>query len=102
MFPSISVMVSCSPVLVPKVFSGEESWYNWLDHFESVAEVNKWDVACIKGLRERFKVENKKKLYPTQCLTRGKQAIKSWAKLQKIRKYLSEKPSRKLQADTKH
>ena len=66
-----------------------------------MSKVNKWDVACIKGLQERFKQESKKKLYLTPCLTRGKQTIKRWAELSKIRKYLSAKPSRKLQADTK-
>ena len=94
-------MASRSPVLVTEALSREDSWYNWLDHLESMAEVNKWDVACIKGLQERFKLESQKKLYLTRCLTRGKQTIKHWAELPKIQMYLSEKPSRKLQADTK-
>ena len=98
---SVPIMASRSPVLVPEALSREDSWYNWLDHFESVAEVNKWVVACIKDLRERFELESKKKLYLTRCLTRGKQTIKRWAELLKIRRYLSEKPSRKLQADKK-
>jgi len=34
------------PVLTPEAFSGEGSWDDWLDHFESVAEVNKWDNAA--------------------------------------------------------
>ena len=62
-------MASHSPVLVPEALSREDSWYNWLDHFESVAEVNKWFVACIKDLREKFELESKKKLYLTRCLT---------------------------------
>ena len=81
---SIPIMASRSPVLVPEALSREDSWYNWLDCFESVAKVNKWDVACINDLQEG-----------------GKQTIKRWAELLKIRRYLSEKPSRKLQANTK-
>ena len=33
------------PVIVPEAFSGEGSWEDWLDHFESVAAVNKWEEA---------------------------------------------------------
>ena len=43
------------PVLTPKAFSGEGSWDDWLDHFESVAEVNKWDKAAkLLWLRVRM------------------------------------------------
>ena len=43
------------PVVIPETFSGEESWYDWLDHFESVAEVNKWDNAAkLLWLRARM------------------------------------------------
>ena len=37
--------MSC-PVLTPDAYTGEGSWDDWLDHFESVAEVNKWDNAA--------------------------------------------------------
>ena len=43
------------PVLTPDAFSGEGSWDDWLDHFESVAEVNKWDNAAkLLWLRVRM------------------------------------------------
>ena len=34
------------PVLTPDPYSGEGSWDDWIDHFESVAEVNKWGGAA--------------------------------------------------------
>ena len=98
------------PVVIPETFSGEESWYDWLDHFESVAEVNKWDnvaklpwlrarmtgqaqiaykqlsegaqanyAACVKGLRERFELDCKKKLYLAKFETRCKRKTENWA-----------------------
>ena len=36
-------MTSTRPVLTLDPYSGEGSWDDWIDHFESVAEVNKWD-----------------------------------------------------------
>ena len=72
------------PVLTPDSCTREGSWDNWLDHFQTVAEVNKYNnaakllwlqlcmtgraqtalhscqssgsqyPACIKGLRESF------------------------------------------------
>ena len=43
------------PVLTPDAFTGEGSWDDWLDHFESVAEVNKWDNAAkLLWLRVRM------------------------------------------------
>ena len=36
------------PVALPEVFNGEGSWTDWLDHFESVADVNEWDAAAKK------------------------------------------------------
>ena len=38
------------PVAIPEVFTGEgsQSWSNWQDHFDSVAEVNNWNVADKK------------------------------------------------------
>ena len=32
-------------LVTPAAFSGEGSWDQWIFHFESVAEVNKWDGA---------------------------------------------------------
>ena len=31
------------PVIVPEYFSGEESYEDWLDQFESIAEINHWN-----------------------------------------------------------
>ena len=43
------------PVLTPDPFSGEESWDVWVDPFENVAEVNKWDGAAkLLWLRVRL------------------------------------------------
>ena len=39
-------MSTTRPVLTPDPYSGEGSWDDWVDHFESVAEVNKWDGAA--------------------------------------------------------
>ena len=46
---------SSRPVLTPDPYSGEGSWDDWVDHFESVAEVNKWDGAAkLLWLRVRL------------------------------------------------
>ena len=37
------------PVALPEVFNGEGSWTDWLDHFESVADVKEWDAAANKS-----------------------------------------------------
>lgn len=31
------------PLIIPEHFSGEGSWDDWIDHFESAAAVNKWE-----------------------------------------------------------
>lgn len=36
-------MTSTRPVLTPDLYSGEGNWDDWIDHFEGVAEVNKWE-----------------------------------------------------------
>ena len=41
-----SSSTSLKPVLTPDPYSGEGSWDDWIDHFESAAEVNKWDGAA--------------------------------------------------------
>ena len=35
------------PVVLPETFSGNESFVDWLDHFETVVEVNTWDKAAM-------------------------------------------------------
>ena len=32
------------PLVVPEPFTGEGSWDDWIDHFESAAAVNKWNA----------------------------------------------------------
>ena len=34
------------PTVTPGKFSGEESWDQWIFHFESAADINKWDAAA--------------------------------------------------------
>lgn len=38
-------MATPRPTVTPGKFSGEESWDQWIFHFESAAEINKWDAA---------------------------------------------------------
>ena len=38
--------VETRPILTPDPYSGEGSWDDWIDRFESVVEVNKWDNAA--------------------------------------------------------
>ena len=33
------------PPVIPELFAGKESWDEWINHFESVAEVCEWDNA---------------------------------------------------------
>lgn len=43
------------PAVLPETYSGEGSFTDWLDHFESVAVVNDWDdLARILWLRVRL------------------------------------------------
>ena len=37
--------MATKPLIVPEPFTGESSWDEWIDHFESAAAVNKWDDA---------------------------------------------------------
>ena len=47
--------MASKPLIVPEPFSGESSWSDWLDHFESVAAVNKWkDEEKLLWLRARM------------------------------------------------
>ena len=44
------------PVIVPDCFSGEESYEDWMDQFESIAEINCWDEEQkLKWLKVRLK-----------------------------------------------
>ena len=46
---------SARPVLTPDPYTGEGSWDDWIDHFESIAEVNTWDDAAkLLWLRVRL------------------------------------------------
>ena len=31
------------PPVIPELFAGDKSWDEWINHFESVAEVCGWD-----------------------------------------------------------
>ena len=43
------------PVVLPDVFTGEKSWDEWIDHFDSVTAVNGWeDAAKLQWLRVRL------------------------------------------------
>ena len=43
------------PAVLPEVYSGEKSWDDWIDHFDSVATVCGWDdEAKLKWLRVRL------------------------------------------------
>ena len=50
-------IMSGKPLLLPELFAGEsQNWTEWLEHFESVAAVNKWesDAEKLKWLRVRL------------------------------------------------
>ena len=38
-------MAAAKPPVIPELFTGNKSWEEWIDHFESVAEVCGWDNA---------------------------------------------------------
>ena len=98
LLPSVLTMPS-RPVMIPETFSGEESWYDWVEHFKSMAEASRARMtgqaqiaykqlsegaragyaACIKSLRERFEPACKKHLYVAECETRCKRKSENWA-----------------------
>ena len=44
------------PIIVPDCFSGKESYEDWMDQFESIAEINCWDdEQKLKWLKVRLK-----------------------------------------------
>ena len=45
-YRQLEEMATAKPLLLLEVFSGEpQSWMEWLEHFESVAAINKWESA---------------------------------------------------------
>ena len=47
--------MATKPLVIPDLFSGDKSWDEWIDHFESVADVCNWDDATkLKWLRVRL------------------------------------------------
>ena len=47
--------MATKPLVIPHLFSGDKSWDEWIDHFESVADVCNWDDATkLKWLRVRL------------------------------------------------
>ena len=43
------------PPVLPELYTGEKSWIEWMDHFESIAAVCEWnDEAKLKWLRVRL------------------------------------------------
>ena len=94
------------PVILPEVFSGEEDFCEWIQHFESVAVVNRWDditklqwlhvrvtgkarVALSRAksesykqareaLQERFEPSSKTELYKNELRHSTKRGTESW------------------------
>ena len=47
--------MSTKPAVLPELYTGDKSWDDWIDHFDSVATVNEWDNAAkLKWLRVRL------------------------------------------------
>ena len=48
--------MASKPVITPEAYSGVESWDEWIDHFECVADVNKWESNAekLKWLKVRL------------------------------------------------
>ena len=40
--------MAAKPVALPEIFTGDgkQSWSDWLDHFDGVADVNEWDAGA--------------------------------------------------------
>ena len=38
--------MAARPAVLPETFSGDGTFVDWLDHFETVAEVNEWGSAA--------------------------------------------------------
>ncbi len=47
--------MAAKPPVIPELYTGEKSWDEWIDHFDSVSEVCGWDAANkLKWLRVRL------------------------------------------------
>jgi len=47
--------MAAKPPVIPELYTGEKSWDEWIDHFDSVAQVCGWDAATkLKWLRVRL------------------------------------------------
>ena len=97
---------SLRPLIYPEVFTGDEDFSEWIQHFESVAVVNGWDdvtklqwmhvrvtgkarVALARAkaesykrareaLQERFEPSTKKELYKIKIRSRMKKPTETW------------------------
>ena len=50
-----AVTMTTRPLLMPESFSGKGSFSDWLQHFEGVTAINKWDDAAkLLWLRVRL------------------------------------------------
>ena len=48
-------MAATKPPVIPELYTGEKSWDEWIDHFDSVAQVCGWNAAAkLKWLRVRL------------------------------------------------
>ena len=51
----MSSEMAAKPPVIPELYTGEKSWDEWIDHFDSVAKVCGWDAANkLKWLRVRL------------------------------------------------
>ena len=94
------------PIILPEVFSGEEDFCEWIQHFESVAVINRWDditklqwlhvrvtgkarvvlsraksesyKQAIEALQGRFEPSSKTKLYKNELRQSTKRGTESW------------------------
>lgn len=47
--------MAAKPPVIPELYTGDKSWDQWIDHFDSVSEVCGWDAANkLKWLRVRL------------------------------------------------
>ena len=98
---------NCCPIILPKVFSEEGDFSNWIRHFESVTVVNVWEEDSVKlqwlnvrvtrkahmallrvyhetyqwakeALRECFNPPSKRELYKVQLQCQVKQDTEKW------------------------
>ena len=48
--------MAARPLVLPETYNGEKSWDDWVEHFESVADVNEWtdDAKKLKWLHVRL------------------------------------------------